>query len=683
MPEALEFILPTTAETKISTEVKGNLHPEVIANSPLENISLVYSVPVMGEWKNGNLQRMLQGMFSQRPNKGEAFEVEVIANIGSYLDELLIIDYDNSSSKNYYKQDEQGRFVLETEPKNEKQKKALDLLDESSTAIGFLKQVVEAQRLARLLKGKPKDKNNREDLEKILKTSYDPLQNDILRLAVAKANEISLAVIDATHSAFRETEYGYASLSSLRTLGADIALTRFEDHQEIALCMYDADTVPENNNAVKDLQQIFEQHPDLNYLFTGMAYLPAGHSREFVADSPRQLIAKTSFYNAGLSAGSPQILFRLRAYEKLKEISGFHRAGFSGWEDVDTVYRLIYHFGSLQDGLLLENKGNLYTPSALTTDRLAESDSGVGDSFGRKFEFSKYGIRDLTEDLGQVFSLRTRIMGLIESQPSDKQQTILDVLSGARNHFENRQRVQQRFNRLVLNTFLDALDKDYIKFSNGQLETKDNELAKLRGGKALLNYLRTNHDLVGDVLSSRNDLVVIRYLLGRLSQLPQNFSDLSPFQLAIREYIGNVEPFDRLINENVITAGKKAEEVPYGETDWQTTDLREKDSQISLMHSAIAELMALGHVYKTFFQTSDFLKTRNPYFWPENPEEQKLEMEFGDQQSRLQQIKENINTVGTEIPKVQQIRKEDFLSRIKLKSIPMFELFKSLSRKRN
>lgn len=679
MSELAESEIVKNVEQGLDKKEVGILFPELIANSPLKNTSLVYSIPVMGEWKNGNLQRLLQGMFSQRTNKGEAFEVEIIANIGPYLDNLLIVDF---MAKTGYKQDDQGRFILETEPKNEKQKEALNLLDESNIAIGFLKQVVEVQRLARLLKGNPKEKNNRDELDKILKTPEDPLQRNILRLAVNKADDISLAIIDATHSAFPETKHKYTSISSLRTLGVDIATTRFADHQEVVLGLYDADTVPENNNTVKDLQQIFDQYPNLNYLFTGMTYLPPGHSRAFVTDSPRATIDKGFYYNT--SMGSPQILFRLRAYEKLKEITGLRQVGWTGYEDMDTVYKLLYHFGNLQDGLLLENKGYLYPPSMLTTDRLAENDDKAGfDSSGRKFLFSKFGARDLTEDLGHIFDLRTIVTQYIRNQPIDKQQVILDTLSHARNHFENKQKIQQRFNRLVLNSFLNALDNGCIKFSNGQLETKDNELVQLKGGKALLNYIRGNPDLIGEVLSSSEDLMAIRYLLGRSSsKLPQNYSDLSPFQLAINEYIGDVEPIDKLVNEKVIAVEKKVKEVPYGTPNWFTSDLRKQGSRISLLHSAVAELMALGYVYKTYFQTNVFLESRDRRFedvWPENPENQKLEMDFGELKDRLQKIKENINVEGTPIPEIErQLPRKGFLSHIHFQSIPIFGLLRSL-----
>lgn len=73
-------------ETPIRHEVERRPErpngPEWFANPPLENTSLVYSVPFRGEWDNGQVLRMLYAMLSQRVAKGEAFEVELVANHG-------------------------------------------------------------------------------------------------------------------------------------------------------------------------------------------------------------------------------------------------------------------------------------------------------------------------------------------------------------------------------------------------------------------------------------------------------------------------------------------------------------------------------------------------------------------------------------------------------------------------
>ena len=196
----------------------------------------------------------------------------------------------------------------------------------------------------------------------------------------------------------------------------------------------------------------------------------------------------------------------------------------------------------------------------------------------------------------------------------------------------------------------------------------------MTGGDALLHYVRANKELVGEILSSPSDLEVIKYYLGKTPALPNH--PLSLFQLAIKEYVGEVRLLDELAN-----------------SEEQVENSREKDSKISMMHSAVAEILALGHIYKTFFETSQFLSSRDDsdssfpqviYQWPKNPDEQELEMNYGDLQERLKKIKENTNVKGTEIIE-EKNTKGRWLSQIQFRSIPMFELFKQflLGKKKN
>ena len=54
MRENLEII--SNREEEQAQQERGiNKFPEIFANEALPDTSLVYSVPVMGEWKNGNL----------------------------------------------------------------------------------------------------------------------------------------------------------------------------------------------------------------------------------------------------------------------------------------------------------------------------------------------------------------------------------------------------------------------------------------------------------------------------------------------------------------------------------------------------------------------------------------------------------------------------------------------------
>lgn len=671
-----EFTQPIESVPKLEHKAElGNAFPEVIANSPLENTSFIYSVPVMGEWKNGNLTRMLKGMFSQHPKQGESFEVEIVSNIGGGLDSLVVMDREKWEPK----RDEQGRILLEDNPQEEHQQKALELLRESNEAVGYLKQVVEAQRLARTILASPQDENSRQQLSQLLESVTDPIQKDIIQLAARKADSISVAIIDATHTVFRDTDYGYVSLGSLRTLGADIARTRFEANPDAVLGMYDADTIPEDNNAVFDMQTIYAEHPGMNYVFTGMSNSPAGHSEGFVGDAPRENIRRTWSYNSHAAHGSPQISFRLRAYDKLKELSGWTRTGFQGDEDRDTSYRLIYHFGALQDGLLLESSADLYPPTSLTGDQL----DGSVDSAGRRSSYAENGTRYLSADLGSVFAFREQIAELIDKLPPEKQQEVQGFLQKSREHFQKKQEVQSRFNRAVLNTFFEAMDKGLLTQANGQVQIDTEQSMTLRGGTALAHYLNANRELVGEVLASPEDLSAMRYYIGRTTETPQQ---PTPFQLAIREYVGNIHSLDEMVQTGTIK-GEKVQGEHYPR--WQADDLRNVESRDSVMHSTLAEMLALAHTLRTYFETSEFLASRDDskssfpqfiYQWPKNPDEQELDMHYGDPRERLEKIKANANVRGNEIAEMQQqAKRESWISQIQLRSMPIFELFKKIS----
>jgi|GEM_PF-2200293 len=656
----------------------ANSFPELIVNQPLENTSLIYSVPVMGEWKNGKLPRMLRGMLSQRPDKGESCELELLINTGTKLNALMIPDMKEGG----FQKDKHGKILLNTEAKDEQQKEALELLQESKESLAYLRTLVEVQSLARDLKARPGNFDIQTQMDTVMSSIEDPSLREVAQLAAEKCGAVSLAVVDASRTIINDTEYNSISISSLRTLGADIAAVRFQDNPEVVLGMWDADTVPESNHAAKEVQQIFSQHPSLNYLFAGMTNFPAGHSPEYFSDAPRENIRRTWAYNSTLQGyGAPQIMFRLRAYNKLKELSGLHGTGFYGDEDRDTSMRLIYHFGSLQDGLLLESSANLYPPTSITADRL----DGSVDSYARGLDFAENGARFMENDLGKVFDLKDKLNGMIEQMPLEKQLQIMQVLEQARTHYIKRQNIQKKFNRTVLRSFLHALDKNFIKLKENKKEAEIDEhrLSGLTGGKALLDYIKTNNGLVDRILTTPDDIEVIKYYLG-LSETPP--PALTPFQFALREYIGDIRSFNELIDSNVIASEKVQND---NQEEWKVVDSRDEKSGISLMHSSVAETLALAHTYKMFFETDAFLRSRDdsdseyPQFsrqWPKNPDDQTLYYRFGNQEERLRKVKENMGIGETDsiAATEPQPQPKGFLSQLRFRSIALFELLKQL-----
>lgn len=670
MPELIgeQFVNPIETSERVQKREYLNRFPELIANAPLEKTSLVYSVPVMGEWKNGNLLRMLKGMFSQRIEENVAFEIELIENIGPGVGHLIDTD-ENYLTKN----NEKERLLMVETAKNKKQEDAINLLKESEEAIVFLKKVVESQRLARNINAQTHNEEYRKELKNIQDSVTDPLQKDVLQMSIKKAEQISLAVIDATRTVFWRTEYEGVNMSSLRTLGADMVMARFEGKPDLVLGLYDADTIPEDNGAVLATQLIFDQHPDMKYAFAGVSDLPVGHNKDFVADAPRENTRRTWSYNKGSGHGSPQILFRLDTYRKLKEISSGSGTGFHGDEDRDTAIRLIYHFGALQDGLLLESYVS-YEPTSLTADRL----DGSVDSDGRVIDFENNGVRQVTTDMGYVLSFREDVFEEIERQIEEGKQLILQELSKSRDYYLRKQERQQRFNRLVLNNLLDAIDGKFIVVVDGKTAVDFEKLMTLRGGIALSHYVRANLELVGQVMSSDKEVDVIRYLLGRISDVPE--APLTPFQLGVREYIGSVIPFDNLAKDGHVSHNKVSKEVD--SSGWKIDDIRDNQSGISLMHSSVAEILALGHVYRKYFQTKKFLESRDDdggsfsRMWPKNPEDQKINMSFGDQEERLKRIKKEVNITGDEIVRPQKKENKSWWSKMVINSFPIFRLFK-------
>ncbi len=456
-----------------------------------------------------------------------------------------------------------------------------------------------------------------------------------------------------------------------------MARVRFADDPELVLHMYDADTVPENNRATLYIQDIYSRYPDLKYLFVGMSNLTAGHSKNFVADSPRENIRRTANYNDGSNHGSPQISFRLSAYDKLQEIAGWRRTGFHGDEDRDTAIRLIYQLGSVQEGLLLDGSVDLNIPTSLTADRL----DGSVDSAGRKETFAENGVRFLDHDLARVFSFQDKLLKLINRQNPEKKQEILEFMERSRLNFKRRQEVQSRFNRMLLSVFLQAFDDGLISLIDGEITINQDRLMSLRGGTALLHYVNSNKDLVVQVLSSEEDVRAIKYYLGRadgsLSATP------TPFQLAVREYVGEVRSLKEMVSEGLVWS-EAIKNDQY--TMRSATDHRTNDSRQSLMHSVLSEILALAQVYKAYFETNEFLDSRDdsdsnfPQFihqWPNNPAEQELDMNYGTLQGRMKTIRDNLGLAGEAASLLKtDAKNHSWVSQISLRSFPIFELFK-------
>lgn len=574
----------------------------ILANQPLENTTLVLSIPAMGEWYNGNLLRLLQSLFSQNTRKGESFEIQIIINIGDQRKHLL---------------------------------------PEANESLMFLTKLIEVQKLLRA----SQENNGTDEIKSILFNCHDPIQRRILELAIRQVHQINLTVVNLTNADFSSTAYEKISISSLRTLGADLAKSRFSNNPNAVLGLYDADTIPENNKVVADVQNFFSSSPELSYLFLGMTYQPAGVSSDYLSGAPGYNIERTAKKpNGRFMQGSPQILFRLNTYNKIQEISFNEWFGEEGDEDDNTSFQLVYYFSLLQAQQLHDflKNGNFNLPTSMTKDR----DDGSFDSRLRVENIDS----DITPYIRNVFATREEITDRVKSLSAEEQLRITLYLDRVRKVFEKKQRVQQRMNRRVVKSLLKAVEMNIIKLVDKELRVQETTLLELDCGFALAHFVRSNPKLIIEFLQSTRDIQVAEYLLGiRPSSVPNEITELSPAQIALREYVGELHSLDDLESQGLLTVEKtgtshcelQSSDFWYDGENWLVRDNRTNASKISLLHGCIAESLALGFIYKIFFERDGFIEyldSLNPNIrekFPSNPENQERNLKFGNIKERI------------------------------------------------
>ncbi|MBU1033592.1 hypothetical protein KKI22_01415 [Patescibacteria group bacterium] len=665
----------SSAEAIPEHQEKANFFPEIYCNAPLESTTFVYSIPVRGEWNNGHLLRTLKALFSQHTRDRESVEIQIISNIGFGIENL--IEYiDTGERYRVPKETSSGDLVLSSHGDSDEEK-SMNFLYEANESNNYLKKIITVQGLVRELKNASSDKNKiQSEIENLVSSVTSPLEKDILLLAIQKSMAFNLMLVDASHTFFSNTEYRSANISSMRTLGIDTIKARYPQSQNIALSLFDADTIPQDNNVVFELQELYAQNPDLNYIFLGMENSIPGHSKNFIADSPRENIRRAGVYSLGsTNYGSPQISFRMSTYDKLKEISGWSWPGFHGDEDRDTALRLIYHFGNLQDELLLEKSASIYFPTVLTADRL----DGFNDSKGRAESFNLFVMRPLLEDLSEVLSFREQMEKLIESRPTSERLPIQQLLLETKKHFLKKEQQMQRFNKLLLRTFIQAYEQGFIQLINEKAQINVEKIMELSGGTALSHYLEQNKNLVTSILKSPEDIEVIKHFLGLTKEVVEE--PLTDFQMTLREYVGDVRYMDDLISSGELAI--KREKGERDQTIWKTEDLRQINSSSSIMHSTIAEILALGQVYKLFFETDKSNLDRfelGHTTWPKNHDEQKLNYKYEDHDQRIKKIQSKMNWIKDDVSTEQKQKDAKWWEKIQFSTFPIFGLFKKLNR---
>ncbi|MFH1280203.1 MAG: hypothetical protein ABII08_01150, partial [Candidatus Beckwithbacteria bacterium] len=597
--------------------VVANKFPDIVRNKPLETTDLVYSVPVGKEWNNGMVLRLIKAMLSQRQGDGSSFELQLVVNSGQeYIESQQIIE--------------------------------------------FVNKVVEAQKLGREYDKwsskwyswavKRRITRIEEQLSELAGERNSYLEQEIIKLAFEKVKQVDVTLIDATKTDFSETIYGSGGIDGFRTLGVDVAYATYaETRPDLVVSLYDADTVPQDNRSTQRLQALYKSEPEMDYHFSPLNYIPVTDSAKHIADSAAVTIGSASSYNLDSGHGSPQITFRLKNYESIQEITDFSDLGFQGGEDRDTAYRLIYWFGKTEVNDLF-NKLGVFPPVQLVADRL----DGFVDASGRRDELKLREALLPSVAAANLFSKLSWIKPVLDDLEGFEKERINSVLTRARLFYDKKQRLQQRFYRLVISNFVDAYDNGLIAYDGEKVLIDEAEISQMFAGQALLQYLNFNQGLIKEITDE--DIEVMKYFVGKREDLPESVTELTGFQLAIREYVGEMisvnQKFysvgDQEIPAGAMVVGEKykrqvAEGVEWD--DWRVTDLRSVDDKRSLYHSLSTELLTLTYAYSKYIEVRQFDESRQGdsvnFGWPDNPEEQELMMSYPKLDKRVAWIKVN------------------------------------------
>jgi hypothetical protein len=552
--------------------------PEVIANEKLPDLKMLYSIPVGKEWENGYLVRSLRGFLSQKPGQSGSIEVNYLVNMGNVPAE-------------HSKKDPQGNSYLDIEAINADPALA-KRYQESEQSLGFLRTVIEVQKLARTGQDMAQVDDASPDKTKELVEAYitresDPIRKDLLRLAASSAESVAISAVDVTRSNLGELGYSASMISNIRTLGADYAQKRLANSQgnpNGIFMMYDADTLPETNKYSESVIKIFEGNPELKYLFSGLSYLPPGISKSLVSDSPFFSAEHILEYNLTPNKGSPQIAFKIEALKEIQEIAGYEGEGNHPDEDINTGFRLMRAFGDLENSMLTKDS-LLILPTSLTSDRdgfvdganrleaLKEKSPGGIDNF--IIGVYDLGYREIMREIGKI------------SDPQ-KQAQINVELGQLRAAYERKQHVQVRFNRSVAKAFLDALASGDVRIQPGLVWFNQESILKRPKGKALAHYLESNKELISEI--KPEDLEVMKYYLGVRADFPSEVKSLSHFQDAMREYIGDYEDFEGMTKIN-------------SDNEFEIVS-RETNDKRSFLHGFVAEALALGAITQKYLNTN-------------------------------------------------------------------------------
>ncbi|MBI3985168.1 MAG: hypothetical protein HY344_04540 [Candidatus Levybacteria bacterium] len=536
--------------------------PEIIANPPLKDLRIAYSIPVHlpKEYAEGFLQRNLLGMLSQRLSLGNAMEVNYVFNEGG-----------GHAS-------EDSDLPAPTDKDKQIERKA----------IGFVKKVIAVQRLAALARkaAEQGEYKYQADLDTLVNQEEDPEQKTILELAAQKHGSVAISAIDATETDLRSLGYRGKAIFRYRTLGADYAKARLPD-QDSLFQLYDVDTVPATNDTTQRvIDYFFNEHPDAVYNFLSMSYALPGTCMNLVLTSPTYSTGHMATYNLEPQTykGSPQICFRIGAFSKLKTIG---TNIFDSFMDYDTAKHLTYSFGPISSALFA---------TSLTSDRIGFSDGKNRDSLGKRndFDLIKTWIYDLEEIIANAN---------MHPNGGASSETMRRDLDFALEYYQRQQKILSRFHRLAARQFIRLYDKGAITIHDGEINFNGEDILKAdtssttpskldpKGnkrpfGRSILSYISANRDLLSKL--KPGDIKVLKYYLG-FSEQPEfpKGVQFTNFHGVLREYFGeysnDVNDISDVANFEILIRGK--------------------DNKTSLLHPIFTQILAYAIIRTVYYRT--------------------------------------------------------------------------------
>lgn len=443
--------------------------------------------------------------------------------------------------------------------------------------LGFLKDVVEVQRLARrkhelTVQGATPQQIQAAEaaLTEKIDSEQSPLVRDVFKLAAKRCQDVGISGIDST-KVLRKENTPLSTIELHRTSGLEFATERLYDPDAIFF-LNDADTIPGNNLFVKDVLNVYQEDPAIECVFVGLSYQPPGTSQDLAANSPDYSMTRTAGYN-GFAMGSPQISCTREALGRLEHIA---RGG--DYEDYTTSRRLRMMFLDVQEGLLLKTKG-IYIPTQITSDRPGFVDgaamrdaSKTNDLINESFLKAHHEIKDLKE--------------FADTMPDDQKLQIETETPELKEKYHREQKKLMRLNRMTVSAFLTAVSSGDIRIHGDSVEIDEAALLSKPFGKTLTHYVTGNKELIATL--SESDLKLMRYYVKEGELFPEGIHELTPFQIVLREYIGEYPEPSNCSIESLEVLNTN----------------RDPEDRRSIMQPFMAEMLALGNLSERYRNTA-------------------------------------------------------------------------------